>query len=205
MFCSRCGMRNPEEMSFCQRCGNPLRGGATTPFNPSPSPRSKTQNGALKIIISIIAIVVVIGIGAVICVATGITKPGYKKVAEKYMKAMMETGDINAAMETIPECWINYKGEEVAIDQMQDAIDYVQQSLNGTLSWEILDYQDVTTRQLITIQNSYDPYGGEVTDAKIVTIRMKYDDNGNTTASNEDSVIIKIGNSWYMDPLNIKV
>ena len=84
--------------------------------------------------------------------------------------------------------------------------DYVD--LEELCSYKITETKDATKEEIAEIQEDYDDEGIDVKieDAKIITVELTINIPiyGSETDS-EDFVVIKIGNSWYIDPMNFSL
>jgi len=126
--------------------------------------------------------------------------------------------DADGIIDTFPKEAVNKLKEEGNWDDEYDDLvsgieslaqsvgDYVD--LEKMCSYKITETKDATKDEIAEIQEDYDDEGIDVKikDAKIITVELTINIPiyGSETDS-EDIVVIKIGNSWYIDPMNFSL
>lgn len=126
--------------------------------------------------------------------------------------------DADGIIDTFPKEAVNKLKEEGNWDDEYDDLvsgieslaqsvgDYVD--LEELCSYKITETKDATKEEIAEIQEDYDDEGIDVKikDAKIITVELTINIPiyGSETDS-EDIVVIKIGNSWYIDPMNFSL
>ena len=126
--------------------------------------------------------------------------------------------DADGIIDTFPKEAVNKLKEEGNWDDEYDdlvsGIESIAQSvgdyvdLEELCSYKITETKDATKEEIAEIQEDYDDEGIDVKikDAKIITVELTINIPiyGSETDS-EDFVVIKIGNSWYIDPMNFSL
>ena len=195
MFCKYCGENNVDGAKFCKNCGKPLMttssaDGTAAGYNPEMTPGytpTSQQNHKKTGIIAIVAIVAAV----LIAVAVIFTFP--KEAVNK----LKEEGNWDDEYDDL------VSGIESIAQSVGDYVD-----LEELCSYKITETKDATKEEIAEIQEDYDDEGIDVKikDAKIITVELTINIPiyGSETDS-EDFVVIKIGNSWYIDPMNFSL
>ena len=177
-----------------------------TPASNPPVTEFSTQKKVNKgnNIFKIIGVVAIIAVIAIVVMVSGITKPGCKKTADNYLKAVYITGDADAVLKVLPKSLIDSQGENTLkkrVLQMSQTI----RTYNLQYSYEITSVEDVSEMKLLDIKSKYEQSGENVKDAKKVNYEETYtgDLSGKGEIETETRTfyvyVIKIKGSWYID------
>lgn len=212
MFCGKCGTKNADGATFCTGCGAKLNGEQTAKSGTSIAVNPNDKNRKVGIIA--VAVVAVIISGLIIALFGG---RSYKATVEKFVNAQFDA-DAEAIVELIPEKMIVYALEEEGYDddeidklideaneELQDQLDYIDKYLGEgwTVSYKILDVEDVTGDDLDDLKDDYEDIDIKVAAAKTVEVELTVK-AGETESSNSlDISVIKVGRSWYLDMENM--
>ncbi len=125
--------------------------------------------------------------------------------------------DADGIIDTFPKEAVNKLKEEGNWDDEYDdlvsGIESLAQSVGDYVDWKSCvlirsQRQKMPQKKIAEIQEDYDDEGIDVKikDAKIITVELTINIPiyGSETDS-EDIVVIKIGNSWYIDPMNFSL
>ncbi len=208
MFCGNCGAQNLENATFCKECGAPIN--STSSISTSSGEKSVQSNQAAgkknqTIGIAAAAIVVII---IAISLFGG---RGYKSTARKFVDASL-TANGKAFVSLLPnavvECacededmtkkeFTKYLTEELE-DNLETVDDYYDK---WSYSQKIAEVEDFSTKELKSLREDYeDEFDVKIKAAKTVTIDITITADDDTEVLNSfDVVVIKIGNSWYVD------
>ena len=194
MFCKYCGENNVDGAKFCKNCGKPLMttssaDGTAAGYNPEMTPGytpTSQQNHKKTGIIAIVAIVaaVLIAVAVIFSIFHAVKGRSPEKTIDQLVTSLFKL-DADGIIDTFPKEAVNKLKEEGNWDDEYDdlvsGIESIAQSVG--------DYVDV-----------------KIKDAKIITVELTINIPiyGSETDS-EDFVVIKIGNSWYLDPMNFSL
>ena len=227
MFCKYCGENNVDGATFCKNCGKPLMttssaDGTAAGYNPGMTPGytpTSQQNHKKTGIIAIVAIVaaVLIAVAVIFSIFHAVKGRSPEKTVDQLVTSLFKL-DADGIIDTFPKEAVNKLKEEGNWDDEYDDLvsgieslaqsvgDYVD--LEKMCSYKITETKDATKDEIAEIQEDYDDEGIDVKikDAKIITVELTINIPiyGSETDS-EDIVVIKIGNSWYIDPMNFSL
>lgn len=227
MFCKYCGENNVDGAKFCKNCGKPLMttssaDGTAAGYNPEMTPGytpTSQQNHKKTGIIAIVAIVaaVLIAVAVIFSIFHAVKGRSPEKTIDQLVTSLFKL-DADGIIDTFPKEAVNKLKEEGNWDDEYDnlvsGIESIAQSvgdyvdLEELCSYKITETKDATKEEIAEIQEDYDDEGIDVKikDAKIITVELTINIPiyGSETDS-EDFVVIKIGNSWYLDPMNFSL
>lgn len=208
MYCTNCGVHNPDDSSFCMECGV-LLGNAPSAGSASGAIRSANKNRTIGIAtVSVVCLVVVI---IAVFLFGG---RGWKKTVRKFMEASLDA-DGEVILSLLPDEVIEAVCEEADMTERELAkyftkkIEYsydVYDIDTSELDWsyEIIETEYYSKKELRSLQEDYEDEDIDITlkAGKTVTIELTvcYDDDENSTEV--DIGLIKVGNSWYIDVIN---
>ena len=227
MFCKYCGENNVDGAKFCKNCRKPLMttssaDGTAAGYNPGMTPGytpTSQQNHKKTGIIAIVAIVaaVLIAVAVIFSIFHAVKGRSPEKTVDQLVTSLFKL-DADGIIDTFPKEAVNKLKEEGNWDDEYDDLvsgieslaqsvgDYVD--LEKMCSYKITETKDATKDEIAEIQEDYDDEGIDVKikDAKIITVELTINIPiyGSETDS-EDIVVIKIGNSWYIDPMNFSL
>ena len=203
MFCKYCGENNVDGAKFCKNCGKPLMttssaDGTAAGYNPEMTPGytpTSQQNHKKTGIIAIVAIVaaVLIAVAVIFSIFHAVKGRSPEKTIDQLVTSLFKL-DADGIIDTFPKEAVNKLKEEGNWDDEYDdlvsGIDSIAQSVGDYVDLEELCSYKIT----------------ETKDAKIITVELTINIPiyGSETDS-EDFVVIKIGNSWYIDPMNFSL
>ena len=193
---------------FCSECGEKLN--PQSEENNKPAVLDVLNNKKIKVgIIAGIAAVVV----AVILIVILAGGNSMESAVEKYMDAQIN-GDAKAVFELIPDELVEYMLDEEGYDE--DEFDIMIEDLNEefqngfeNVSEEIGEGWDVTYEienskrlrgdDLDELQEFYEDFGLEVSEARKVNITLEFTADDLETTNSIRAIFVNIGNSWYLD------
>ena len=197
MFCKYCGENNVDGAKFCKNCGKPLMttssaDGTAAGYNPEMTP-------------------------VIFSIFHAVKGRSPEKTIDQLVTSLFKL-DADGIIDTFPKEAVNKLKEEGNWDDEYDdlvsGIESIAQSvgdyvdLEELCSYKITETKDATKEEIAEIQEDYDDEGIDVKikDAKIITVELTINIPiyGSETDS-EDFVVIKIGNSWYIDPMNFSL
>ena len=177
------------------------------------------QNHKKTGIIAIVAIVaaVLIAVAVIFSIFHAVKGRSPEKTIDQLVTSLFKL-DADGIIDTFPKEAVNKLKEEGNWDDEYDdlvsGIESIAQSvgdyvdLEELCSYKITETKDATKEEIAEIQEDYDDEGIDVKikDAKIITVELTINIPiyGSETDS-EDFVVIKIGNSWYIDPMNFSL
>ena len=227
MFCSRCGNEIKGDGKFCPKCGAPVKpvqsqdenvsGGNTQGYSysqgaaPSGSPVGTGAPVSKKRppYVAIGAIVLV-----VILLIVGIRFIFFRDTYEtpiKNMVKVMEDRDVDAAMELIPENFLDaaegltgMTKEEMADMLEEDLLDAFDQYIGDIeIDYEIGDTRDLSQSELRDISDEYMGVLGDIEEGKEVefSYEMYVDGELEEESSDDETInVVKIDGKWYISP-----
>ena len=196
--------------------------GTAAGYNPGMTPGytpTSQQNHKKTGIIAIVAIVaaVLIAVAVIFSIFHAVKGRSPEKTVDQLVTSVFKL-DADGIIDTFPKEAVNKLKEEGDWDDEYDDLvsgieslaqsvgDYVD--LEKMCSYKITETKDATKEEIAEIQEDYDDEGIDVKikDAKIITVELTINIPiyGSETDS-EDFVVIKIGNSWYIDPMNFSL
>ena len=197
MFCDKCGKNNPDGMAFCEECGNPLGETAT-----------EESSKSVKLIASVVAIVVALGIlvagvvNLVGCIQTGASGKPIKEFYKAYNK-----DNYTELLNQMPkEFKDRVKENKDAVKNMYKESKKEMKKEYGSnykVSYSIIDYIDYTDDEVKEKEKSINSMLGEdevdVEDARQYMIKIK--EKGSKKKSEYYSTVnvLKIDGKWYME------
>lgn len=200
MFCGKCGTQNEDDAVFCIGCGARLDGGQGTADAGKPeSPQTAAKLDHKKIGMIAVAIVAVLAIFLVIGL---VGRKPYEKTAVRFFKEAAD-GDAKAMLKLLPPEMVDYM-EDMYGDRKALIKSLESDDLEGMkVSVKCLDSEDVDSDDLADIKENYKDYLDiKVSDAKQVKLKITVKEDGETESDTIDIGVIKVGGSWYIDPLS---
>lgn len=213
MFCGKCGAQNLDNASFCMECGAPLNGA------PAASPgagttRTNQAAGKRNRMIGIAA-VAVIAIVAVIAAVSLFGGRGYKRTVNKLIKAFF-AADGKTIVSLIPDEVVKAVCEEEDItkkefiedltEDLKDSLEYMDRYYDDwSYSYEVTETEDYSSKALRSLEEEYEyafDADVEMKAAKAITVEITMTADDDTETDNLHIVVIKVGNSWYVDVLD---
>lgn len=227
MFCSRCGNEIKGDGKFCPKCGAPVKqaqsqgadmsGGSAQgySYNQGASPAGSSAGMGVPVAkkrppyVAIGAIVLV-----VILLIVGIRLIFFRdtyKTPIKNMVKVMEDRDVDAAMELIPENFLDaaegltgMTKEEMADMLEEDLIDSFDKYIGDIkIDYEIGDTRDLTQSELRDISDDYMGVLGDIEEGKEVefSYEMYVDGELEEESSDDETIdVVKIDGKWYISP-----
>lgn len=211
MFCGKCGAQNADNAEFCTNCGAKLKKSAPTTSTVS-VPNQNDKNRKVGMIAVAVAAVVVIILGVVLFGGRG-----HKATVEKFVDAQFDA-DAEAIFDLMPEKMIDYALEQDGYDSddLDELIDEMNESLQAqldsldsylgegwTISYEILDTEDIKGDDLDDIKDAYEDADVKVSAAKDVEIEITVKADETESSNSLDVSLIKVGRSWYLDVMSM--
>lgn len=212
MFCGKCGAQNLDGTAFCKECGAPLNGSPSAGSGAG-SVQVNQAAGKRNRIIGIAA-VAVIAIVVVIVAVSLFGGRGYKSTVNKFIKATF-AADGKTMVSLIPDEMVKVVCEEEDItkkefieymtEELEDSLEYLDRYYDDwSYTYEITETEDYSSKALRSLKEEYeDEIDIKVKAAKTVTVEITITADDDTETSNSlDIVVIKVGNSWYIDVVN---
>lgn len=205
-----------------EKISNSSADGTAAGYNPEMTPGytpTLQQNHKKTGIIAIVAIVaaVLIAVAVIFSIFHAVKGRSPEKTVDQLVTSLFKL-DADGIIDTFPKEAVNKLKKEGNWDDEYDdlvsGIESIAQSvgdyvdLEELCSYKITETKDATKEEIAEIQEDYDDEGIDVKikDAKIITVELTINIPiyGSETDS-EDFVVIKIGNSWYIDPMNFSL
>lgn len=212
MFCENCGAKIQEGGTFCAECGAPIRNvQPETPTTGTVQTKRQLSKRARIIAISAAAIVVVAVLVIVLVSIFG--GRGYKSTAEKFVEATF-SADGKTMVSLIPDKVLKLACEEADMtkkefteyltENLEDSIAYYDRYFDKwSYSYDIAEIEDYSSKALKSLKEDYeDEYDIDVKAAKTITVDITIRADGEKDEESLDIVVIKIGNTWYIDVLS---
>ena len=202
--CPRCGAPVEPEDTFCGECGCPLRdpGNMGAPGYDDLPEEGPGRGKHTGLIIFLVVLIVAVKL---------LFFRDNDAAPIKNLVKVMEEGDAEAALELIPEKYLDvaesWSGmdredmEEMVIEQIEDAFDDYSGDIE--IDYEIGNARDMTESELEDLESSYMGFLGDIEEGKEVEFSYKLYVNG---AKQEESDpgetvrVLKIDGKWYLDP-----
>lgn len=211
MFCGKCGAQNLENATFCKECGAPLNSTSSISTGSDEKNVQTNQAAGKKNQTIGIAAVAAAAIVAIIIVISLFGGRGYKSAARKFVDAAF-TANGKALVSLFPNAVVKYACEDEDMtkkeltqyftegleDYLETVDDYYD---NWNYSQKIAEVEDFSTKELKSLREDYeDEFDVKIKAAKTVTIDITITADDDTEVLNSfDIIVIKIGNSWYVD------
>lgn len=211
MYCGKCGSEVNNGVLFCPNCGEQLTQEYVINNSAAVKPAKKGVGKFLKIIIPAI-VIIALAITAIVLVKNN----SYKKVAEKFYKAV-ETQDINLMKSIISQYWIDYQIADYDTDEYLDGdiesvfIDVIEALDCGDnieiLSCTIINEKKADKDDLKALKDniydwyayyvySEDEFNSSISDACVVTLRIKARGDEDTNMLTTDLLTVKENGKW---------
>lgn len=180
MVCSKCGVNNPEEATFCTDCGEPL----VKPVNGEQKIDPVKKKKYIRIVVAVVGV-----IAAILIVLVLFSGDPAENAAEKLCDSLLET-DFNTARDLLPPAFLTY---------VSDSLD-----LNN-VKYEIIRSEELSEDYVWSINERYALRFGTdsnyIEAAYVVYLRAAV--SGKAISRDEIQLImIQIDGEWYLDPLS---
>ncbi len=215
MYCGKCGSFNQDGSPFCQNCGTPLAAQTVPqqqPYPPQQQPKKKKTGLIIGLCVAITAVITGLVFLGVWLFGDG--KDDNKKGSEspeavvKALVQAMESGDVDAWLELIPEEVFDAYLESKDLTKREFRKEYQGQAeVDGvSLSMEDLEVESVKKSELRELQELYETLDLEITDAADVSYTLVIsflDEDGEKYSEDiygtgQAQVAVKIGGKWYL-------
>ena len=220
-FCCNCAARLDKPVTAgAPFAGAPMSG---TPMAGAPrvtvpgaaaaaGPNGKNRN--IGIIAVAGAAVVVVVILIVVLAVTVFGGRSDKETVNKFCDAMLD-GDARGILDLVPDKVMDYAMEEQGYDQddLDDMIDDMEDSLQvslgaldlfgGSITYEITDMETLTGVDLQDVKDDYADVNMKISAAKTAEVTLYIESALVNTDSTMSVGLIKVGNSWYLDVMNM--
>ncbi len=219
-FCCNCGAKLDKPAATAARfagaptAGAPMAGaprvtvpGAAAAATANP----KNRNIGLIAVAGAAVVVVILIVVLAVSVFGGRSD---KATVTKFCDAML-AGDARGILDLVPDKVMNYALEEQGYDQddLDDMIDDMEDSLQvslgaldlfgGSIDYEITDMETLTGSDLQDIRDDYEDIKIKISSAKTAEVTLYIDSALVSTDSTMSVGLIKVGNSWYLDVMNM--
>lgn len=208
MFCGKCGAQNLDGMAFCKECGAPLNGAGgvgVVQANQAAGKRNRIIGIAAVAVIAIVVVTIVVSLFG---------GRGYKSTVNEFIKATFSANG-ETIVSLIPDEMVKVACEEEDMTK-KEFVEYLTEELENSLeyldryyddwsyTYEITETEDYSSKTLRSLKGEYeDEIDIKVKAAKTVTVETTITADDDTETSNSfDIVVIKVGNSWYIDVVN---
>ena len=143
----------------------------------------------------------------------GVGGRSYEKVVDKLVTSAFN-GDIRTMMDLIPSKMIDQElaNEGISRDELNDQIDEQSEMMknqmksveayvgaNWKVTHEILSAADVTGEELEEVKSDYAAANVKVSEAKHLEVKLTLKGDKDQDSNNINIMVIKVGNSWYLD------
>jgi len=205
MFCGKCGAQNDEGVAFCKNCGAPLGAGQGSPAGSSSPAGSDPNHKKIGIVIVAAAAVLVL-----VLVFSSCGGRSYKSTVKQFLDATMDM-NVKKMLKLMPDKYLEEMLDQFGFkkNELDDFIDEYGGELGGMLGafddedlsikFKIQGADDVSSKDLREIKETYEDYGVKVKAAKTVKVEMTIKYGGDDTKQTIEVPVIKVGRSWYID------
>lgn len=212
MFCGKCGTKNDDNVEFCTNCGAKLNRAAPRRTRAMSAASQNDKNRKVGMIAVAVAAVIVVILGVFLFGGRG-----YKATIEKFVDAQFDA-DAEAIFELLPEKMIDYALEQDGYDSdeldelvdemnedLQDQLDSLDDYLGEgwSISYKILEDEDVKGDDLDDIKDAYEDADVKVSAAKSVEVEITVKADETESSNSLDISLIKVGRSWYLDIMSM--
>lgn len=208
MYCGKCGTEVSNGVVFCPNCGQQIY--AQTPVGQATQQSNKSKR--VKIWIPAVLLIAVIVIAAVVILAS---KGSYEKTLDHYYEAI-ETQDAELMRSTLAQYWIDYQVADYDTDaylegDIEDIIDDYRDEFECgddiEITYSVTGEKEANDSDLEALKdNIYDWYAyyiydkdefdRSITDAKVVTVRLKVTGNENMDIFTSKLLLIQENGEW---------
>lgn len=223
MYCEQCGAKNEPGSSFCSACGAPLAAeqpahDAAASSKPSVGASVFAGIGSLTSKKIKIAGAVIAAVLAIFVVSSLFGGRSDTETAEQFFDAIFEQ-DASALLDLVPKGVVQtvmdeggYTKAEVAeeLEELGNQFEYAVGSLDFLgrgvkISYEAVGSEHVGDNELDDIQEQYDQFNVNVSDAREVSVsfRVQASSLGIDEEAPFEVPVIKVGNSWYIDVVSL--
>lgn len=200
MFCGKCGQKNANDEKFCTGCGSQLNG---TQISIQKSSIEEQQNNHYRKIG-----IITVSIFAIIIIIVGITLFGgrsYKVTAESFVKSMYNA-NVETVIDLMPPKAVDYICDDGELDEFikeetEELLTLAK--YRKLLSSKILGFQNITGEDFDNLNLYYEAIGIKISAAKTVEVHITEELHGTEREKSIDVPVVKIGRSWYLDPITI--
>lgn len=220
-FCCNCGARLDKPVTAgapfagAPMSGAPMAGAprVTVPGAAAAAgPNGKNRN--IGIIAVAGAAVVVVVILIVVLAVTVFGGRSDKETVNKFCDAVL-AGDARGILDLVPDKVMDYAMEEHGYDQddLDDMIDDMEDSLQvslgaldlfgGSITYEITGMETLTGVDLQDVKDDYADVNMKISAAKTAEVTLYIESALVKTDSTMSVGLIKVGNSWYLDVMNM--
>ena len=226
MYCGKCGAKNEPGATFCGSCGAPLEGakpeaasfGASADSAEPVAAAVQSSRKNKTIGIAAAAVVVVVAVVAIFSLFGGLGGRSDTKTVEQFFDAVFDA-DPQAIVDLIPKGVIDTAKKESGYtdQQIEDelsslasqwesaigALDFLGDSVK--VSYAAVSSEDVDASQLSYLKEKYQPMDVDVSAARAVHVELhvKVDSLSVDQSTVIDVPVVKVGNSWYIDVMNL--
>lgn len=212
-FCPYCGGEIRIGAQFCANCGKKIGVNSRSTKKGFSTNLSESRSKIVAIGAGIAAILILVIVG--IAAFSVFTARSYKATIDQYIEASI-SADAEAILDLIPDDVIDYMMDEEGLDddELDEMIDDIEDELEDQLdkiedyldddwkySYEIVDTDDVTGKDLRELKETYEDCDVQISKAKTVEVEITIEsesadfENSNTL----EITVIKVGLSWYLD------
>lgn len=206
MYCGKCGAANAADAVFCSECGASMT--AVQSQNTLDAElREKEKNKKIGMIALGLVAVIIIVIVASIVFSSISPRQSYKYVIDTYMGMLLDGEDAETVEKIVPAACIDalpdLRSDVGKIMEYLQMLDYFYDEWE--IGYEITDVEDMSAKDVISLQREYEDnaFDVKIAEAKIVTIEMTLYADGEESPTEVELTVIKVGSSWYLDPLSM--
>ena len=206
MFCSKCGIPLEDGVSCCPNCSAPVKSASARIVPPS---AGKSFNFKDPRLLGAVAMVVAVILLFTMCFGG----QSYKKAVGNLIDGVFDA-DAKQVLKSFPDKLIDQMCDEEDMskkeltaylnDELGDVVDDLDYYYgnNWSVSHKVTGTEKYDSDDLKWIKEEYAEIGIKVKDAKIVTVKMTIKVDGESQTTEAEFGVIKVGNSWYVDPEN---
>lgn len=219
MFCIHCGQELEEGGRFCPKCGasaepNVYRDPAAgrrpqqTQMAYGPGDTAMKKGVSPAVAVMVIAAVLVCVAGMVFGVYWNFFRDSYKTPIKNMVK-VVEEQDMNAALELVPEQYLDVLQTMTGMGP-DEVAGLIERGLIGgvgghignvKVDYKIVDARNLTDSELQDLENSYFGYLRGIEDGKEVKFTYETYTDGELWDAGEESItVIRVDGKWYLNP-----
>jgi len=205
VICTYCGAGNDAQSRFCSVCGHSFYTGERAHSERRRENGTSFVRSPAFLISAVVAIAIILGVVIYSCF-------GHLSVINTYIKAS-ENFEFDKIVKLIPEPVLDYMEHEQdvdvgdLIDRLEDRMEDYLDELDGNwkLSYKVVRDETITGYELNELKEQYDEIYTKIDGAKEVKIKLSVTYDGETKSDYITIALVRIGLTWYLDPLNMSM
>lgn len=161
----------------------------------------------MLLVVCVTAVVVMAAIIFGVCALAGVGGRSYEETIDQYVNSLW-SADLDSYLDTLPDGAMDvimseegFDREDLEISLKNTQDDFPVTGPGHEPIIEITEIKNGSESDLKQVQKIYrKQLDLDVSEVKSCTVNVSFENSSESMPSMEDAILVKIGNSWYVDP-----